>query len=131
MNKKLFNIINPSNNLYDRIILAIQKEKESKKLKKLIIFFTFLFCFSLSFTIISISYFVQAWKDSGIIYLLKTIISDFSLFLSLWKYFSLAFIEILPVVNLIIFILCLIFTIFSLRLLFYKKYLLLKTLLKP
>jgi len=60
MNKKLFNIINPSNNLYDRIILAIQKEKESKKLKKLIIFFTFLFCFSLSFTIISISYFVQA-----------------------------------------------------------------------
>jgi hypothetical protein len=36
----------------------------------------------------------------------------------------------LPIINLIIFITCLIFTVFTLRLIMYKKYLLIKTLLK-
>lgn len=130
MNKDNFNIINPSNNLYDRIILAIQKEKESQKIRKVFIFFTLIFIFSLSFTTISVLSFIKALRYSGAIYIIETAVSDLSLFLSLWKHFALAFIEVLPIINLIIFITCLIFTVFTLRLIMYKKYLLIKTLLK-
>ncbi len=132
MNKGKFNIINPNSNLYDRIILAIQKEKENQtnQIRKFVIFFTGLFCLSATLTITSIVQFIKAWQNSGLIYLFRTITSDFSLFLSLWKYFTLAFIESFPIINLIIFIFCLAFTTFSLRLIFYKKYLLIKTLIK-
>jgi len=83
MNKNTFNIISPSNNLYDRIILAIQKEKESQKIKKLVILLSILFCFSLGFTITSIIFFIKAWQNSGISYIIKTAVSDVTLFLTL------------------------------------------------
>jgi hypothetical protein len=83
MNKDNFNIINPSNNLYDRIILAIQKEKESQKIRKVFIFFTLIFIFSLSFTTISVLSFIKALRYSGAIYIIETAVSDLSLFLSL------------------------------------------------
>lgn len=130
MNKNNFKIIEPSNNLYDRIILAIQREKENQKIRKVFILFSVIFVFSLFFTLFSIWNFIQVFKNSSAYYISLTIISDFSLFISFWKQFALAFIETLPLNNLIIFIFCLTISVFSLRLIFYKKYLLIKTLLK-
>jgi hypothetical protein len=83
MNKNNFNIISPSSNLYDRIILAIQKEKENQKIRKFFILLSVMFLFSLFFTIFSILAFIKAFKSSGAYYILETAFSDFYLFVSI------------------------------------------------
>ncbi len=124
-----YNIINPSTNLYDRIILAIKKEQETRKTKKLFLLLSVIFVLSFTITIVSIVLFIKEFNASGTIYVIKTALSDLSLFKTLWQYFFLAFIELLPITNIILFLICLFITIFALRLLMYKKYLLIKTLL--
>ena len=123
------NIINPSTNLYDRIILAIKKEQETQKIKKLFLLLSIVFVLSFIVTIASIVLFIKEFNASGTIYVVKTALSDLSLFKTLWQYFFLAFIELLPISSIIVFLVCLFITLFSLRLLMYKKYLLIKTLL--
>ena len=124
-----YTIINPSTNLYDRIILAIKQEQETQKIKKLFLLLLIVFVLSFVITIASIILFIKEFNASGTIYVIKTALSDLSLFKTLWQYFFLAFIELLPITNIILFLTCLFITIFALRLLMYKKYLLIKILL--
>ncbi|HRZ29716.1 MAG TPA: hypothetical protein P5052_03100 [Candidatus Paceibacterota bacterium] len=83
MNQPIFKIINPNANLYDRIIYAIQKEKETQKIKKLMILFITMFCFSCSFTVASIVLFVKSFKNSGISDIVSTAFYDLSAFIFL------------------------------------------------
>jgi len=77
------NIINPSTNLYDRIILAIKKEQETQKIKKLFLLLSIVFVLSFVVTIASIVLFVKEFNASGTIYVIKTALSDLSLFKTL------------------------------------------------
>lgn len=123
-------IINPTPNLYDRIIVAVKREQETQKPKRLLIIFFSAFIISVVITSSFLIAFIKEFNASGASYVIKTIIADRGLFSVLWKHFFLAFVELMPVTSIFIFLLCLFATIFTLRLLVYKKYSLIKILLK-
>ncbi len=122
--------VEPPNGLFERIILAIKKEQEKRQSRKILFGFVALFFVSSSAMPISGLVLVNQIKNSGIIYFLSAAVSDFSAFLTFWQDFSLAVIEDLPLAGLLAFILSLAISVFTLRLFFYKKRLLLGYLFK-
>lgn len=131
--QKLFNLlepVEPPEGLFDRIILAIKKEKELKQSKKLLFNFLFLLIISLSVTPFSGVILVNQIKSSGIVYFISLAISDLKTFFFFWQDFSLAILESLPIVGITIFLFSLVIFIFTLRLFLSRKKLLLKYLIK-
>ena len=106
----------PPSGLFDRIILAIKKEQELKKTKRLLFGFLSLFFISLIATPFSYRMLVSQAKNSGTFYFISTAVSDFEIFLAFWQDFSLAILEVLPVTEIIFFSICLGISIFTLRL---------------
>ncbi|KPJ55901.1 hypothetical protein AMJ49_06125 [Parcubacteria bacterium DG_74_2] len=115
----------PPVGLFDRIILAIKREQELRHAKRLLFGFLSLSLISLVATPISGVMFINQIENSGIIHFISTAISDFGIFLTMWQDFSLAIIESLPLMDMIVFLLSLGISIFTLRLFLYKKRLLL------
>ncbi len=125
--EKLFNNIQleePPPGLFDRIISAIKREQELRQTRRLLFGFLFLFVVSVVATPISWKIFVNQLGKSGISYFVSAAISDFGTFLNLWKEFSLAILESLPIVSLAAFAISVGVAIFTLRLFLYKKRLL-------
>jgi hypothetical protein len=130
--KKLFNnlkAVEPPPALLDRIILAIKKEQEFQKTKRLLFGFLFLFVVSLVATPLSWKMLVSQAKSSGTFYFISTAVSDFEIFLTFWKDFSLAILEVLPVTEIMFFSICLGISIFTLRLFLKNKNLIFKGLI--
>jgi hypothetical protein len=130
--KKLFNnlkAVEPPPALLDRIILAIKKEQELKKTKRLLFGFLFLFVVSLVATPLSWKMLVSQAKNSGTFYFISTAVSGFEIFLAFWKDFSLAILEVLPVTEIIFFSISLGISIFTLRLFLKNKNLIFKGLI--
>jgi len=126
--EKLFTHIKPEEppaGLFDRIILAIKREQELQHTKRLLFSFLFLLVASLIATPLSWSILINQIESSGILYFISTALSDFGTFLVLWKDFSLAILESLPLAGMMIFAISLGMSIFTLRLFLYKKRLLL------
>jgi len=126
--EKLFTHIKPEEppaGLFDRIILAIKQEQELQHTKRLLFSFLFLLVASLIATPLSWSILINQIESSGILYFISTALSDFGTFLVLWKDFSLAILESLPLAGMMIFAISLGMSIFTLRLFLYKKRLLL------
>jgi len=126
--EKLFTHIKPEEppaGLFDRIILAIKQEQELQHTKRLLFGFLFLLVASLIATPLSWSILINQIESSGILYFISTALSDFGTFLVLWKDFSLAILESLPLAGMMIFAISLGMSIFTLRLFLYKKRLLL------
>jgi hypothetical protein len=69
-------------------------------------------------------------NSSGVSYLIFTALSDFGNFLILWKDFSLAILESLPLAGMVIFVASLGISVFTLRLFLYRKRLLLDYLMQ-
>lgn len=115
----------PPAGLFDRIILAIKREQELRQTKRLLFSFLFLLVASLIATPLSWSILINQIESSGILYFISTALSDFGTFLVLWKDFSLAILESLPLAGMMIFAISLGMSIFTLRLFLYKKRLLL------
>jgi hypothetical protein len=132
-NKKFLNRLQnlePPPELFDRIILAIKREQELKKTKRLLFGFLFLFVVSLVATPLSWRMLVSQAKNSGILYFISTAVYDFGTFLNFWKDFSLAILESLPIVEIIFFATNLIIFLFTIHLFLSRKRLLLAYLIQ-
>lgn len=115
----------PRKGLFIRIILAIQREQELRKTRK--IFFSFVLLLMVSFIAMpfSLAALLREIENSGIFYLISAGLSDFQTFLALWQDFGLAILESLPVASMVIFSISLGTALFTLRLFLYRKRLLL------
>jgi len=125
--EKLFSHLKPAEppaGLFDRIILAIKREQELQRTKRLLFGFLFLLITSFIATPISWKILVSQVENSGILYFISTAVSDFGTFLAFWKDFSLAIAESLPVAGITVFVLNMILAVFTIRLFLYKKRLL-------
>jgi len=111
-----FQSLEPPPGLFDRIILAIKREKESQEMKRLLFGFSLLLIVSSIVIPPSWMLLVKQIEDSGISYFISTAISDLSIFLTFWQEFSLAILESLPTVEIIIFSISLGISLFTLRL---------------
>jgi hypothetical protein len=116
----------PPSGLFDRIILAIKREQQLEKTKRLLFGFLLLFFISLIATPFSYRMLVSQAKNSGTFYFISTAVSDFEIFLAFWKDFSLAILEVLPVTEIMFFSICLGISIFTLRLFVKNKNLIFK-----
>jgi len=114
----------PPAGLFEKIILAIKREQELRRTKRLLFSFLFLLVVSLILTPFSWTMLVSQVKSSGIIYFISTAVSDFGTFLAFWKDFGLAIAESLPVAGITVFVLNMILAVFTIRLFLYKKRLL-------
>jgi hypothetical protein len=125
--EKLFAHLTPEEppaGLFERIILAIKREQELQHTKRLLFGFLFFLVVSFVATPLSWSILINQIENSGISYFIFTALSDFGTFLFLWKDFSLAIFESLPLTGMMIFAISLGISIFTLRLFLYKKRLL-------
>ncbi len=113
--------VEPPAGLFDRIILAIKREQELQKTKRLLFGFLLLLIVSSIATPLSWTLLVNQIGNSGISYFISTALSDFGTFLFLWKDFSLAILESLPVTGMIAFAVCFGMSVFTLRLFLYNK----------
>jgi hypothetical protein len=130
--EKLFSHLKPAEppaGLFDRIILAIKREQELQHTRRLV--FGFASLLIVSFVAVPFSWImlVSQVESSGISYFISAAVSDFGTFLVLWKDFSLAILESLPVTGMIVFAICLGMSVFTLRLFLYRKRLLLNYLI--
>ena len=126
--EELFTHIKPKEppaGLFDRIILAIKREQELQRTKRLLFSFLFLLVVSLIATPFSWTMLSSQVKSSGILYFISTAVSDFGTFLTLWQNFGLAILESLPIMGIIAFTISIGMAIFTLRLFLYLKRLLL------
>jgi len=131
--EKIFSHLKPAEpaaGLFDRIILAIKREQELQKTKRLL--FGFLSLLIVSFISMPFSWMllVQQLKNSGILYFISAAISDFGIFLALWQNFALAILESLPIVAIVIFTVNMALVLFTVRLFLYRKRLLLTYLIR-
>jgi len=131
--EKLFDNLTPAEpppGLFDRIIIAIKKEQELQHTKRLLFGFLFLLVISIISTSFSFILLMNQIKSSGIHYFISSAFSNFSVFITFWKEFSLAILESIPIVAVAIFILDMALVLFTLRLFLYKKRLLLNYFIK-
>ena len=115
----------PPEGLFDRIILAIKREQELRHTKRLLFGFLSLFVISLVSLPFSWSMLVKEINTSGISYFISSAFSDFNTFVILWREFSLAIFESLPLTGMIAFAVSLGLAAFTVRLFLYQKRLLL------
>ena len=114
----------PPAGLFDRILLAIKREQELRSTKKLAFGFLALLILSLSAAPFSWTLFAGQIQDSGMLQFIEVALSDLGAFFASWQDFSLAIAESLPVMGIVLFTINIILAIFTLRLFFYKKRLL-------
>ena len=127
--EKLFVYLKPEEppaGLFDRIILAIKREQELQHTKRLLFGFLFLLIISSVVTPFSWSILMNQIESSGISYFISIAFSDIGIFLLLWKDFSLAILESLPLTGMMIFAISFGICIFTLRLFLHRKRLLLQ-----
>lgn len=124
-NHKEFRLRKPPVGLFDRIILAIKREEEAQHTKRLLFGFLSLLLISLAAVPLSGAMLVNQAESSGMSYFVSAAISDFGTFFALWKDFSLAIVESLPIIGMTAFLLSLAMSIFTLRLFLHRKRLLL------
>lgn len=116
--------VEPPAGLFDKIILAIKREQELRQTQRLLFSLSFLLIVSFITIPFSWKILVNQAESSGISYFISTALSDFGTFLFLWREFSLAILESLPIVGILFFVISLGITVFTLRLFLYKKRLL-------
>lgn len=122
--EKLFSRLEPAlppEGLFDRIILAIRRERELKQRRRLLFGFSFLLVASLFAIPFSLTMLMNQAASSGISYFISAAINDFGTFFVLWQDFGLAILESLPIVGLAAFALSFGMAVFTLRLFLHKK----------
>src|SRR3989344_8511870 len=125
--EKLFTHLEPPDppaGLFDRILLAIKREQELRSTKRLAFGFLALLLVSLATVPFSWTLVAGQIQDSGVLQFIEVALSDLGAFFTSWQDFSLAIAESLPVIGIAIFTVNMILAVFTLRLFFYKKRLL-------
>jgi len=126
--EKLFSRLDPaepSAGLFDRIILAIEREREIRQKRRLLLGFLSLSIVSFIAAPFSWILLVNQVESSGIIYFISAAVSNLGIFLALWQDFSLAILESLPVMAITVFLVNIALILFTVRLFLHKKRLLL------
>jgi len=126
-NKKFFNKLQNLElppGLFEKIVLAIKKEKEFQKTKRLLFSFLFLSIVSIAAMPFSFGMLMNQLKNSGIFYFVSATIGEFGTFVILWQDFTLAILESLPIVEIIFFTTNLIIFFFAVRFFLNQKKLL-------
>ncbi len=113
--------IDPPKGLFDKIILVIKQEQEIRQTRRILFSFLFLFIASLIATPVSWTILVNQAGRSGITYFIATAASDLGTFFVLWQDFSLAILESLPIMGVVLFIISVSLVLFTLRLFLHKK----------
>lgn len=114
-------LIEPPADLFDKIIAAIKREKELQRTKKILISSFSLLIASFVAMPFSFNFFIEQLRNSGVIYFISIVLSDFKVFLSFWQDFTLAILESLPIFPLLVFMGNLFFLTFTLWLLYLRK----------
>ena len=125
--EKLFTHLEPPEppaGLFDRIILAIYRERELQNTRRIAFSFLALLVISFASAPFSWAYFSGQMADSGILEFISLTISDSGMLLALWPDMFLAIAESLPIAALSALTINMILTIFTLRLFLHKKRLL-------
>ncbi len=120
----LFNNLNSPElpeGIFDKIIRAIYREQELHQTKKIFFSFVAMLVVSLAALPFSLLMLINQIKTSGTYYFISAALSDFSTFVNLWRNFSLAILESLPIIGLVVFIISLGLAVFTLKLFLYKK----------
>ena len=125
--EKLFTYLKPaepSAGLFDKIVLAIDREQQFQQTKRIVFSF-------LGLTIISIVAAPFSWsmlagqiESSGILYFLSAITSNVVLSSALWKDTGLAILESLPIASITIFVINMALILFTIRLFLHRRRLL-------
>ena len=126
--EKLFTNLEPKEpptGLFDRIILAIKWEQELQHTRRLVFGFTGLLVVSFVAFPFSWALLVNQVESSGIFYFISVVISDFGAFLALWQDFGLAILESMPIIGIVVFTVNIALVLFTVRLFFHRKRLLL------
>ncbi len=122
--EKLFSRIEPPAppmGLLDKIILAIKREQELSKTKRLAFGFFALLIISISAAPFSWAFFSGEIAASGVMQFVSIAINDIDTFLSLWPDSFLAIAESLPIMSLILFAINITLAVFTLRLFLHRK----------
>lgn len=119
-----FSPTEPPVGLFERVMRAIDREYELRRGRKLLWEFAALSVIFLIGMPFSWNILVSQTESSGITYFLFTAFSDLSVFAILWKNFSLAILESLPVAGIAIFVLNAILVLWAARLFLSRKNLL-------
>ena len=108
-----------STGLFDRIILAIKREQELRRTRKLAFGFLALLVISFTATPFSWTLFAGQIQDSGMLQFVGVALSDLAALFASWQDFGLAIAESLPVMGIAIFTVNMILAVFTLRLFLY------------
>ena len=116
--KKLFSYLEPfepPGGLFEKVLLAIKKEKEFQRKKRLSFVFGILFIFSIFSVPFSAKLLIEQISISGTFYFLVTALNDFENFLLFWQDFILAIAESLPIMTITFFVINITILLFILR----------------
>ncbi len=114
----------PNAGLFDKIISAIKREKETKQTRKILLAFLCLLAISVVSLPFSWSVFTEQWRASRVAYYMSTAFVNFNVFPVLWQNFTLSVLESLPIMAITLFAVNLALAVFTLRLFLHKKQLL-------
>ncbi|MBU3906186.1 hypothetical protein KKC83_02240 [Patescibacteria group bacterium] len=120
----------PPKDLFGRIILAIKREQESRRTKRLLFGFLTLLLTSLIAAPLSGAMLASQVESSGLSYFISAAISDLGTFFVLWPDFGLAMLESLPLMGILAFTISLGISIFTLRLFLHRRSMLFKYLMQ-
>jgi len=122
--EKLFNHLRTEDvpaGLFNKIIQKIEYEKEKKHTRKTLFLFLIFFLVSVIITPLSFNIFLIQVKSSGIMYFISEAFADLHTFAALWEDFSLAILESLPVMGLLVLCVSMGVFLFTLRLFLLKR----------
>jgi len=109
-----FPIVEPPHGLFDKIINRIHREQRLLILRRIVVF-SVLFLGSLIAIVPSFNTLSLNMEQTGFLKFSALIFSDFSLVMAYWKNFSLAVLETLPAVSLVILVAVLLILLQSLK----------------
>lgn len=116
--------LNP--NLFDNIIAAIDREKEFKQTRKILVSFMILLLVSVASLPFSLSFFVSQWKTSGTYYFIETAIGNVDVVVSSGQDLLLAILESFPFTPMMFLVFNLACLLFAVRLFLHRQGALLK-----
>ncbi len=119
-----FKTVEPPAGLFDRIILAIKREREKRQTGRLLFGFFSLLVISFISLPFSCILLIKQAGSSGVIYFISVALGNLGTFFALWQSFILAILESLPLAGLAAFTASLAISVFTLRLFLYKNRLL-------
>ena len=120
-NKTHLKYARPSEALFEKIILAIKKEKKVKETKKLLFLFSFILILSVLAIPFTINIFLKDWDHSKISYLIYAVSSNIGVLSLVWKELLLSIFESFPFAAATALAINIVFVLFSVKLFLYKN----------